>query len=68
MALAREYPVNSVAAQRSAAEAVDVSAIPASSTGRTKSNPSPVPSAISNCASERVAHLSQISGKISLMD
>jgi len=29
MALVREYPVNSAVAQRSAAEAVDVSAVPA---------------------------------------
>jgi hypothetical protein len=43
MALVREYPVNSVAAQRSAAEAVDVSSVPASATGRTKSSPSPAP-------------------------
>ena len=33
MALVREYPVNSAIAQRSAAKAVDVSAVPAFSTG-----------------------------------
>jgi hypothetical protein len=39
MALVREYPVNSVAAQRSAEEAVDVAAVPGFSIGEQKSRP-----------------------------
>jgi len=39
MALVREYPVNSVIAQRSAAEAVDVWVVSASSTGEQNAAP-----------------------------
>jgi len=39
MALVREYPVNSVIAQRSAAEAVDVSVVSASATGEQSAAP-----------------------------
>jgi len=39
MALVREYPVNSVIAQRSAAEAVDVSVVSASATGEQTAAP-----------------------------